>query len=350
MKTEKVRQSNFELLRIICMVMIVFLHYMGRGGGLEHTKPWETNFFVSHFIEAFSIVAVNCYIFISGYFLILSDFKIKKLITLWLQVLFYSIGIYFVCVVIGVENVSAKTLFRVAFPILLKQYWFVSGYIALLLLSPFLNISIKLFGKNELEKLIAVLIFLQIIWGNSVPQGFLFVNNGYSLSHFIFLYILAAYIRLYWNFKVSKYIYIFGYLICSIIIGFVSIPLYMIDKIQWWNSYILDYSFIFVFLSSFCLFMFMRDISITSAFINRIAPFTLGVYLIHEHFSIRKVLYTNILKTNTFIYSDWFIVHALVSVIAIFIISICIDAGRKFIFDKISSWVENKYTNKSVYK
>lgn len=64
------RNSNFELLRIILMVFVVILHYnnVEMGGALGYTTG--INKIVSHFIEAFSICAVNCFVMISGYFMV----------------------------------------------------------------------------------------------------------------------------------------------------------------------------------------------------------------------------------------------------------------------------------------
>ena len=93
-KTEKkpARMANFELLRIIAMLMIIVLHYIVKGnmsaelyddGSAENHLWW--------LIEAFCNVAVNAYVLISGYFLVNARWKVSRLISLICQVLFYSI-------------------------------------------------------------------------------------------------------------------------------------------------------------------------------------------------------------------------------------------------------------------
>lgn len=334
MENIKVRQSNFELLRIISMAMIVAMHYLGKGGALSEAKPFQINFIISHIIQALSIVATNCYIMISGYFLIKSKFSFKKIIRLWLQVIFYSLGIYIVLLIIGVEDFSVKTLLQVSLPITLKEYWFISGYMALMFLYPFINIGIKALSKRQLELLIITVLSL-IVWSNVVPSGFLFINHGYSLTHFIFIYILSAYVRLYWDYKINKYVFLVGYLVCALGITGIIIPLYMIGRIDLWQSIVGDYSFVGVVIESFCLFMFIKDINIKSKFINKIAPLTLSVYLIHMQFSIRDFLFKDMLHTDKYVNSNLFILHFLVSVLSIFIVCICIDAMRKWLFDFI---------------
>lgn len=45
-------------------------------------------------LHSFSIVAVNCFVLITGYFLCTAEFNYKKILNLWIQVEVYSIGIY----------------------------------------------------------------------------------------------------------------------------------------------------------------------------------------------------------------------------------------------------------------
>ena len=59
-----------ELLRILAMMMIVGLHYMNFGGILWSDAICNRR--LAWLLEAFCIVAVNCYVLISGYFLVSS--------------------------------------------------------------------------------------------------------------------------------------------------------------------------------------------------------------------------------------------------------------------------------------
>ena len=66
----KKRNANFELLRIIAMLMIVVLHYNSHSGAL--LIPGEPATGVQIFatlMESFCITGVNVYVFLSGYFL-----------------------------------------------------------------------------------------------------------------------------------------------------------------------------------------------------------------------------------------------------------------------------------------
>ena len=82
---KKDRQMNYELLRIIAMLMIVCLHYLSKGGALGDPKQeLTTNGYLAWLIEAFCLVAVNVYVLISGYFGVDSqNFTIRKPLKIW---------------------------------------------------------------------------------------------------------------------------------------------------------------------------------------------------------------------------------------------------------------------------
>ena len=91
---KKERMANLEVLRCVAMMMVVVLHYLGKGGLLpDLTAPLSAQDTVAWLLEAFCIVAVNVYMMISGYFLCESSFKLSRLLTLWVQLWLYSVGI-----------------------------------------------------------------------------------------------------------------------------------------------------------------------------------------------------------------------------------------------------------------
>lgn len=156
-KEEKNRESQFELLRILAMVLIIIHHYAIHGGILE-AEVRTTNKYVAVLIYSFGQVAVNVFILITGYFLIDSKFKIKKLFKLIFQVLFYTISVLILYIIFkGIPNwYTVKTCL---FPITSGTYWFITSYVCLYCLSPFLNILIKNLNKENHRTIIILLTF-----------------------------------------------------------------------------------------------------------------------------------------------------------------------------------------------
>lgn len=68
MDVQKHNLVGIELLRIVAMMMVVGLHYLNFGGILWSEAVMNRR--IAWGIEAFLFVAVNCYVLISGYFLV----------------------------------------------------------------------------------------------------------------------------------------------------------------------------------------------------------------------------------------------------------------------------------------
>ena len=94
-KTGGGRESKFELLRLLSMLMVLNLHSFhgyDYGSGIMQGLDW--------FRESTSICAVNVFIMISGYFGI--KWKFRSFFNLIFQLLFYSFAVYGVCVALGI--------------------------------------------------------------------------------------------------------------------------------------------------------------------------------------------------------------------------------------------------------
>lgn len=148
MKNKK--EGNFELLRIICMIMIVILHFNKYGLVLSNVTPGSLEFYIFNFLEYFCVVAVNVYILITGYFMINKERKLSKIINLELQLLFYTIFIYLALLLTNQVGFSIKDMIRVLVPFLTCAYWFMSSYILLYLLIPFINKLITNMNKKSI--------------------------------------------------------------------------------------------------------------------------------------------------------------------------------------------------------
>ena len=66
----KTRHMGLEWLRIVSMLMIILLHSIDHSGLYETLVPGTSIYYVEQFLYALVQVCVNCFILISGYFLV----------------------------------------------------------------------------------------------------------------------------------------------------------------------------------------------------------------------------------------------------------------------------------------
>ena len=115
-EVKKERLSNFELMRIVSMFMIIIWHLITRSNILEHCS--ETIYLILKFFQYFIIVHVNSFILVTGYFGYKNKFKLGKIISLLSQSLFYRVLFVVIFLSLGLVTLSRIDIFKNVFPFL----------------------------------------------------------------------------------------------------------------------------------------------------------------------------------------------------------------------------------------
>lgn len=305
MKEKEIRQSNFELMRLISMFLIVLGHVIIHSNICEHVTPQIKVFLI--FIEILCYVHVNSFLLLSGYFQYKSSFKLRKVLGLFGLIAFYNIVINLTLQLLGFIDLSIPDLLRNMFFLNLSSYWFIARYIILYCLSPYINILIDNLSKRDCKKMIFVLfIFTSIL--PYFTNGLFIGNDGYNLVNFVFLYIIGAYMQKYSTIKTifkkrninqKQLIFLGLYIGLSIInltLYYFGIYLGKIDNdtfkniINVFTKFYISYANPFILLASISYFLFFGFLNIKSKFINFIAKLVFGIYLIHENMYIRNII------------------------------------------------------------
>lgn len=197
----KKRMVNIEVLRLLAMMMVVSLHYLAKGELLEKlTGPLSAKGHLAWILESFSIAAVDVYVLISGYFLVETGFRCRRVISLVLQVMFYTCLLPVVLIVTGILPVGEITFYNILqciFPTNMLHYWFVSAYVLMFLFTPMLNAAVHGMKKRQLQAAIVILLIMESLSKTVIPVRLELDNLGYDAYWFMVVYLIAAYIRLY---------------------------------------------------------------------------------------------------------------------------------------------------------
>lgn len=269
-------------------------------------------------------------------FLVKSEFKWKKALKIYGETLFYTIFMYVVMLIFVNKKFEIEAFVKNVFPILTKVYWFINCYLLMYILSPYINKFIYTLSKEEYKKLLIILIIAFSIM-SILPSTYSFdQSNGYSVTWFICLYLIAGYIRLHYTKKVKTGYYLLTYLISATIL---TIGIVLINSIcnylgiSSMAKKILQYNNIIVLIEAVALFMFFKQLNIKNSILTKIilyiAPLTLAVYLIHENRAIIPVLYTQILHAEICHNNPYSIFIAIGSIILVFIICMIIEIIRR---------------------
>lgn len=347
-KTE--RNSNFELMRITSMFMIVIWHFIFHSNILAKTSG--TLNLIIYFIYIIVSIHVNSFILVSGYFQYNKKFKPRKIVSLITTTWFYKLIYAIIFSVTGIVTITKTEMLFFIQPFNFNYgfgefYWFINMYIFLYLLSPFINKLIETLSQRQHKTLIIILlIMLSIV--PTVTLNSTLNNNGYTIASFVMLYIIGAYFGKYklrenYHFKnFSKNKYQLLLLVLFIISIFLAItPKIITDYFE--NSTIeilsyvkylfglklIDYISPVIILESVLYLLLFETFDFKSKFINKVASLTFGIYLVHENNFLVKFLYDRLpISVNGVIYPNVIIKMLLYSII-IFIVSAIIEYIRQ---------------------
>ncbi|EOL42791.1 acyltransferase [Enterococcus caccae] len=333
----KVRKSNFELFRILSAFMIVMHHYVVHSewnfGENLSIKPIFLDI-----VGSAGKFGVNCFLLISGYFLVNKAFKPKKLLNLWLQVFFYSICIFLIFAFFGKDPsiLNVKNLIVVSFPITFQQYWFISSYVLLYCLSPFLNILVVNMKKKQH---VFLLIFLLMYLSIKPVISLLVMNHGGTESGmwFSFIYLIAAYIKMYPESfaKSSKSYFIKSVVVFAIIIFLIVLLAVHNDQSEnvLSKGLLMDIQSPLYLLLAILLFCGFKNWDVGEIpVVNLFGSATLGVYLIHDNNYIRYYLWKVLTAFKVSYNGINLVLTSALIIIIVYIVCSIIDILRQKLF------------------
>ncbi|RKI84031.1 acyltransferase [bacterium 0.1xD8-71] len=354
------RQANFELLRIVAMFMIITLHYLVKG---SVAVPFaESDSGVNYFawlIEAFCIVAVNCYVLISGYFMVESVWKPGRVVSLLCQVLFYALLIP--CVMIGTGMTPGRNLgiydwIACVLPIETEHYWFATSYLLLYLFAPFLAAGIRQLEKRQLRIVLGLLLCFFSLGKTIVPVKLVTDQYGYSFGWFLCLFVMAGYIRKYgiaWLEK--KFHAVLVYVSASLLIWGTSLLSHRlagrIDAFSYYENMPYTYNHLFCLAGAVALFYVFKNSQVKEGraadIICMLAPYTFGIYLLHEHVLVRYE-WMRWLGVEQAAGTWRFVPHMIGCVLLVYAAGTAVDMVRARLFGLAASWRKRHYGRKEI--
>lgn len=282
----KARASNFELLRILCALSVIMHHLLVHGLHIyDAPLEFRSYHWAYSLINQMCYVSVNVFILISGFFSI--KFSWRKLLRLYLVCaiiaglcfLFHRIVIDGAC--IGRSALKDLIMYNSLFPFSSETSWFITVYLYLFLLAPFINVALAHLSLKEFKYLLATLLVISCyfgwFWSNRINQ------MGFCLMQFVTVYVIGAYISKYKIFeKLNAFQWGCAFFALSCIGVLLTFFLQSRGTVQSWPPVpsIFAYNNPVLIAASVCVLCVFCNVKFQNQLVNFIAASTLGVYLI----------------------------------------------------------------------
>lgn len=337
------KQSNFQLLKIIAMVMIVAHHLVSQNTFNVDTEivGLTINKLLLQVLGNNAFIANNLFFLISAWFLsskaddsVNLKYSFASCARLERIVLFYSISLLLLTSIFK-GGVNVALILKSVFPTLFGLWWYPTTYIVFLLIWPFYHKGLKALDDDDLKKCIIVMLG---IWSVStlIPYVDLGANN---FCAFLMLYAVTIYVK---KNKVTYLTYkkqCIGCIVIPYIFAIISIIALDLLGTRFkvaatYSCYYLRGNFRLVsMLVSIGFFIWGISWKIKyNKGINYIADATFGVYLIHMYPTVTKYLFSDVFNLGNFVDKNYCILYLIYGTIAVFSMGVLLDKLRVGIF------------------
>ncbi|MBQ6524448.1 MAG: hypothetical protein IJI12_07290 [Atopobiaceae bacterium] len=281
------RSSNFELMRIVLMLLIVG-HHLLSNTSLHDLISLQDGTLSTKLILLFSMwgkTAINPFVMVSGYFMCTSRLTARRVAKLYAQIKFYRLGIFAVLAALGYQAVTREELFNATFNIArFAGNGFVASFMVFYLFIPFYNLLIGALDERKHRMLVALLLF----WQTGTPLLFGNTTLFNEVIWYATLYFVGAYIRLYPSAHTDDARLSTVALVVSVALSMASVLFFQARGAAtgqpWYYAYRLvsDSNQILALLTGVAAFLFFKNLRVPqSKLINTVASATFGVLLIH---------------------------------------------------------------------
>lgn len=346
------RSSNFEMLRIISMFMIV-CHHFAIYSGWEVGDGFSLRKLFIDYFGMFGKLGVVIFVLISAYFLCEKEFKWQRVTSIYFSVISYTLFFFFILLFFinkDILNFSRELVtfdyLRTFLPITFRTYWFVSPFIFMIVMSPYLNILINKLSNRDLGKVLIILTVFLSIMPTMIGVADHAFNGGDAMLFFSYLYLLGAFLKRNQAKFTKKWAYLLIFILFSVVL---MISILIIDLINPNLEWIFP-PYLFAEMNSplilgmaISLFLFVKNVQMPfNPVVNKLASATFGVYLIHENFFVRRFLWLNLVQAKTFYSSNMLIVKAIIASLVVYLMCTSIELVRQVIVKQLGRVISKR--------
>ena len=198
------RKSGIELLRILSLLGVIMIHYW------EQACQYAVgaNYHTLLLLRSVSSSAVDVFILITGYFMCMTNKRTwGKPLNLIIQVMLINEGAYLIKSFFGIEpTISLRHITSS----LLPDSYFTTLFVALYIISPYINKMTALLTPQGWKKLLVITISIFSVYQTAIDvfsevigkeiMGLSTIGawggqKGFNIVNFILLYIVGSYLR-----------------------------------------------------------------------------------------------------------------------------------------------------------
>lgn len=333
----KPRQSNFELLRIVAILMVLAMHVVGMAH--KHIGQSFLNLQVENLVNVVCNTGVDAFILISGWFGIRR--KRLRFLDLVLTSIVYVFATQLYITHFGAPWEAFRKGYRAVFA---YENWFVGCYLLLYLVAPWINSLVESLSRESFRSLVLTLVVAVGVVPTffDAPNGSVIFWHGKCIAWMVTVYIIGRYLRCYHSEGISR----------RVAAAMFALPLAaMFAHRLLWGYWGRAYSAAwcgdcspFMLCGAIGLFYLFRSMSFSSRAVNYVSGSVFAVFLTN---GLMRRLDTDVFGVADSAGSPWFALLVLAEVAAVFVIGVAFDKLYRLLFswphERLLSLVSKAY-------
>lgn len=290
----KERKVGVDFLKLLATIFVIVLHvdgYMVQGNGTAVNSNFEFGYIL---LETLAYPAIHIFVLCGAFLMSQERIPIKQYVYIYATTLAITLIGFIVAFFVMRSSINPVSVMNCILPFSFRAYGYVSTYLILMLLSPFLDKLTAHLNNMQFRRLL----FISIIPVGIMPTVLEGVWESSYLGLFIWLYFVAGYAKKFPErfFRTGRGLAVWGGYAAALILSF-----YLFKRVSIFNLlnrgdqlYFYHYNSFFVIGMAIGLFMAIGNLNVKPRkFLSVLSGFSLVIYEFHMH---------PIIKTQ---YAEW---------------------------------------------
>lgn len=281
------RDLRFEILRVCAILFVTAHHVLLFGADLcGYLSPFcpDVSGVAGIALNSLFVTGVSLFVMISGWFGIRRVWQpclrlILECAAFGAAALLLSVWLHGLFPIPHTDD--TLSLARLWQSMKFTNWWFVVHYLLLVLAAPLLERALYGADRSAVERILLCLFVFDFlfgfVWGYVTP-------NGYNVVHFVMLYVLARYMRLFPESAANRFVRRWAWTIVGACVLLMT-AWFLFDKASWHpghNPMTWNYNCPLVVLEAMALFALFQKAGGRAKPLALFAPYVLGIYLLQS--------------------------------------------------------------------
>jgi len=333
----KERNAGLDLCRILAMLGIVVLHIIGQGGAQRIVNgEYTVRYWLVEILYICALCSVDVFALMSGYFGISSKkATIYRALELIATVLFFSALATACFAVLEPEKIlNWRALLKGIVPAMADRYWYITCYLPILFLQPYLNKMLLAISEKQHRALCMMSVGLFSVLPTLLTVDFFRFKQGYSFVWLLCLYVLGAYLK---RSKIDTAQLRKRYLLLAFV-GITGVLLggnFFVKTVLGANyRYFVAYTSPLTLGMSICAFLLLKNLHIArgTRLLQKLGMVAFDVYIIHSHIFVFDMLLAGAFAWVNNLAIWWTLPLVLAGAIGIYAVCAVLGLARSALF------------------